>query len=749
MIAAAIVILPAVNTCPMDKIGDCVRERLISTGLLERPPAKEGAGPRVPAVPAGRPAAAAVPAPAPAIAPDTSARTTGTGSAVEALPAVAAGGSLSSTGQPVSPIAGAPTARAAVPAPVLPAGADVAKRATPAIPLVSAGAAPVAVAPALPAPSVAAAPAAPTNAMPLPAPQSPLAAEPSFGLVRAEPDGSLVIAGSAPAGTQVQVFADGTLLGETKAQAGGDWVLVPDQPVASGGVELTLGVAGIEQRAPQSFVVAIDPDRKAEPLVVASTPGQMSAVLQGLPRRTALPSPPAAAIGPDRPPQVTPTATQPLAAEVEPAGSSAVAGAAVSAKAAHAPQVASAPAGPAVTAGSAISQSPLPPSSPVTVEIAATEIAKPSPAGAEPLSAAPAPSIDAIEIDGERNFFAGSGPEGATVRLYVDGRMVGEAKVNGGRWLVEARKALTKSAQPVRLDVLGAGGGKVVARAEVNFVVDIPGASAAASVASSANDNSSPTVAAPPRPLSPLDAGARAAASAGAPLAGAAVAVVAPSAPLPPLSARSQVGIEVGAPPAPRQRDQVGTAAVPAPRPATADGMAATPTGDVARAGEAVSVNQPGAALASINQPMPAVATANQVKVSLPELQIALPTAIVVPQPLAAPQPATGSVAVAKGAEGMPATALTAAAPTAKAVPAEVPPIPTLTAEPVGDPDSGRFAFGKAIIRHGDNLWTIAERAYGSGLRYTTIYQANDDQIRNPRLIYPGQVFDLPNLPGQ
>ncbi|WP_068316548.1 Ig-like domain-containing protein [Polycladidibacter hongkongensis] len=48
------------------------------------------------------------------------------------------------------------------------------------------------------------------------------------------------------------------------------------------------------------------------------------------------------------------------------------------------------------------------------------------------------------------------------------------------------------------------------------------------------------------------------------------------------------------------------------------------------------------------------------------------------------------------------------------------------------------------IIRRGDNLWTISRRLYGSGYRYTTIYRANDSQIRNPDLIYPGQVFVLP-----
>ena len=50
----------------------------------------------------------------------------------------------------------------------------------------------------------------------------------------------------------------------------------------------------------------------------------------------------------------------------------------------------------------------------------------------------------------------------------------------------------------------------------------------------------------------------------------------------------------------------------------------------------------------------------------------------------------------------------------------------------------------KVIIRRGDNLWTIARRVYGAGIRYSTIYDNNNDQIRDPDLIYPGQVFELP-----
>lgn len=48
------------------------------------------------------------------------------------------------------------------------------------------------------------------------------------------------------------------------------------------------------------------------------------------------------------------------------------------------------------------------------------------------------------------------------------------------------------------------------------------------------------------------------------------------------------------------------------------------------------------------------------------------------------------------------------------------------------------------IIKRGDNLWRISRAIYGKGLRFSTIYQANRDQIRNPDLIYPGQVFVLP-----
>lgn len=66
--------------------------------------------------------------------------------------------------------------------------------------------------------------------------------------------------------------------------------------------------------------------------------------------------------------------------------------------------------------------------------------------------------------------------------------------------------------------------------------------------------------------------------------------------------------------------------------------------------------------------------------------------------------------------------------------------IPFVRAEPLRDLPAGRVV----IIQPGDHLWRIASQRYGSGFQYTLIYDANKDQIRNPDLIYPGQVFTLP-----
>src|SRR3546814_375350 len=63
--------------------------------------------------------------------------------------------------------------------------------------------------------------------------------------------------------------------------------------------------------------------------------------------------------------------------------------------------------------------------------------------------------------------------------------------------------------------------------------------------------------------------------------------------------------------------------------------------------------------------------------------------------------------------------------------------------EPVRVAQAGEAFF---IVQPGNSLWRIARRTYGRGMQYAVIYQANQDQIRDPDLIYPGQVFELPTV---
>jgi nucleoid-associated protein YgaU len=53
---------------------------------------------------------------------------------------------------------------------------------------------------------------------------------------------------------------------------------------------------------------------------------------------------------------------------------------------------------------------------------------------------------------------------------------------------------------------------------------------------------------------------------------------------------------------------------------------------------------------------------------------------------------------------------------------------------------------GRIVIQPGNNLWRISRVLYGTGSKYTVLYDANKDQIRNPDLIYPGQVFKTPDV---
>jgi nucleoid-associated protein YgaU len=53
-------------------------------------------------------------------------------------------------------------------------------------------------------------------------------------------------------------------------------------------------------------------------------------------------------------------------------------------------------------------------------------------------------------------------------------------------------------------------------------------------------------------------------------------------------------------------------------------------------------------------------------------------------------------------------------------------------------------ATGRYTVQPGNSLWVIARKTYGNGQHYTVIFGANKEHIRDPNLIYPGQVISLP-----
>ncbi|MGO4836417.1 LysM peptidoglycan-binding domain-containing protein, partial [Rhizobiaceae sp. 2RAB30] len=105
----------------------------------------------------------------------------------------------------------------------------------------------------------------------------------------------------------------------------------------------------------------------------------------------------------------------------------------------------------------------------------------------------------------------------------------------------------------------------------------------------------------------------------------------------------------------------------------------------------------------------------------------------------AAPAPAQGSSAAGEPAASAPASPAgsTVEPPKAAAELAANPPV--VTAPKLEAVESA------VIIRRGDSLWRISRRVYGLGVRYSTIYLANQDQITDPDRIWPGQVFSVPD----
>lgn len=72
-------------------------------------------------------------------------------------------------------------------------------------------------------------------------------------------------------------------------------------------------------------------------------------------------------------------------------------------------------------------------------------------------------------------------------------------------------------------------------------------------------------------------------------------------------------------------------------------------------------------------------------------------------------------------------------------------PAATATPETTSEPLPAVTRAEVITVQPGFTLWAIARDNYGDGLLYLRVYEANKDQIRDPDLIYPGQVFAVPS----
>ena len=134
-------------------------------------------------------------------------------------------------------------------------------------------------------------PQAPVVAAPVVAAPALVAPPPSFDIVRVSPQGDAVIAGRAAPGANVTITDNGQEIGRAKATPEGQFVIIPDHPLAAGGRELALNAQTPDGRVAtaEAPLVVVVPARPSANGPVASTPPAALALLTppvGPPRRT-------------------------------------------------------------------------------------------------------------------------------------------------------------------------------------------------------------------------------------------------------------------------------------------------------------------------------------------------------------------------------------------------------------------------------------------------------------------------------
>ncbi|WP_112607625.1 LysM peptidoglycan-binding domain-containing protein [Rhizobium sp. WW22] len=468
---------------------------------------------------------------------------------------------------------------------------------------------------------------------------------PSFDVLRVEPDGSTVIAGSAEPNAKLEIVDGEKVVTTTNAGPSGDFAAVLDNPLPPGDHELVLRATGKDGKAVNSEEVAtvsVPKDNSTQVLAMVSKPGAASRIITA----------PSAKQG-----RVTAGEQDASAADTQ-------------AKATDKP-AATADAKPQQDGTTVASANP------------AAGTATPSAAKVE---ADQDVVVNAVEIENDHIFVAGTAKPNAKVRAYADDKLIGENVAGAdGHFVVDGPMPLAVGDHKIRVDVLD-GAGKVVVRTSVNFTRPEGNQVTVAAQTPAANGQAQATTA----NMVPLDEGELAKLKEGA---GKAFALL--------------KGLFIDG----KQPNTEQLAA--------------------ARSGTEI-------ALKSLSEFRPTISASAALKKAAADASSVAGKALAAL--VALPKDPKSVGAALPGLEQMIAV-ITAPAQTAPAQPnAEVSSNEPKTLEqaPLSQDTNA------VIIRRGDTLWQISRRIYGAGVRYTTIYLANEDKINNPDRILPGQVFGLP-----
>ncbi|WP_158805180.1 MULTISPECIES: LysM peptidoglycan-binding domain-containing protein [unclassified Acidisoma] len=298
---------------------------------------------------------------------------------------------------------------------------------------------PASAAPAASAPKMTAL-AMPPSVAPPPAP--PAATKgPGVDVVRVDPQGSLVMAGSAAPGTTVTITNDKNVIGEITSDSNGQWVFLPDAPLAPGVHELHLTTPGTKTVGPGSSTVLL-----TVPGVVAALAPKSAGATET--PQGAAPQSPQGSVADNTVQKVIP-------AESPPGGVST----------------------PSAPGSVAMSQSGAPPANPPSSIGPSGSLVVLSQGNAPPRLLQPVPGshpgpvgLDIVQYDQQGHIrFVGHAAPGRSVRLYVDNKAVGDAEADAsGQWQLSPIDELKSGVHKLRADELSASG-KVAARTEVPF----------------------------------------------------------------------------------------------------------------------------------------------------------------------------------------------------------------------------------------------------------------------------------------